>query len=101
MPLGVGLYKARKFDYQQPGFDHMPKVPLRGVLLGPSGAGKTQCIVDMVLDKDKYRGRFARIWVFSPSCLLDPAWESMRRYIYGARPVGLGVDPSEQCMFDH
>jgi GTPase SAR1 family protein len=56
---------------------HLPAVPLRMVVAGPSGGGKTVLITSMITDL--YRRRdghsvFKRIFVFSPSVNVDPAW---------------------------
>ena len=45
-------------------------------LLGPSGAGKIQFIQAMCCDFFRRRGRsvFARIYMWSPSVLVDTVW---------------------------
>ena len=42
-----------------------------------------------------YRDCFSRIYVWSPSVDLDPAWVPVRKYIYGP----MGVPETEQTMF--
>ena len=74
--------------------DHMPPTPLRGIVLGPSGTGKTVVMVSMLLDH--YRGAFSRIFVFSPSVDIDMTWQPVKKYVHET----LGVDPDkEQCFF--
>ena len=89
-------HTTREYTYKQGIFPELPKVPLRGALVGPSGQGKTVALVDMVIRL--YRGCFARIYVFSPSVRCDSAWQPVRDYIKN----DLHVDPEEEpCMFDH
>ena len=35
----------------------------------------------LILDKDKYRGVFSRIYIWSPSVVVDDAWGPVRDYI--------------------
>ena len=51
---------------------HLPNVPLRIILLAPSGSGKTVLLTNLILNQ--YRGCFERIYVFSPSIDLDNTW---------------------------
>jgi GTPase SAR1 family protein len=56
---------------------------MRIALLGPSGSGKTQLIQSMLLDMYRTKGGgscFARIYIFSPSVLVDPAWIPVRKF---------------------
>jgi hypothetical protein len=44
-----------------------------------------------------YRGCFSRIYLFSPTALLDKSWEPLKRYVEGE----MGVDPDkEKWMFE-
>ena len=73
----------------------LPPAPLRGIILAPSGSGKTVLLVSLLLDQ--YRGAFARIYVFSPSVNIDRTWDPVRTYVHKE----LGVDPDkEKCFFD-
>ena len=73
----------------------LPPIPLRGIILAPSGSGKTVLLVSMLLDF--YRGAFARIYVFSPSVDIDQTWRPVKDYV----AKELGVDPAkEKCFFD-
>ena len=72
----------------------LPPTPLRGIILAPSGSGKTVLLVSMLLDL--YRGAFARIYVFSPSVDIDQTWALVREYVHNV----LGVkEDKEQCFF--
>ena len=65
----------------------LPATPLRGIILAPSGGGKTVLLVSLLLDM--YRGAFARIYVFSRSVDIDAAWrpvkEGLHRKGFGGR----------------
>ena len=56
----------------------VPKVPLRVILLAPSGSGKTVLLSNLILNI--YRNCFERICVFSPSIELDKTWEPVEKY---------------------
>ena len=61
--------------------DMMPKVPCRGLIAGPGGSGKSVAMAAMILDKDKYRGVFSRIFLWTPSIDVDDSWEPVKQYI--------------------
>ena len=71
----------------------LPPTPLRGIILAPSGGGKTVLLVSLLLDM--YRGAFARIYVFSPSVDIDAAWRPVKEYI----EKDLGVDEKKEPYF--
>ena len=56
-PLSV-----REFEVRQSKYDVVGKLPIRSVLLSPSGGGKTVLIVNMIMDI--YKGLFERIYIF-------------------------------------
>ena len=53
--------------------DIVPKLPMRSMLVGPSGSGNTVLLTNMILDM--YKGCFSRIYIWSPSIYLDNTWE--------------------------
>ena len=60
----------------------MPRLPgANGLIVGPSRAGKSTAMVSMLLDKDKFRGCFSRIYIWSPSIDVDDSWEPVKRYV--------------------
>ena len=91
----VVVHPTVDYSTESSKFEHFPPTPIRGILLGPSGGGKTTVLVDMLLRI--YRGCFARIYVFSPSVDIDYAWKLVKYYVEHT----LGVDPQkETCFFN-
>ena len=72
-PIGLTDYTCKQSPHS-----HVPKVPLRMILLAPSGAGKTVLLSNLILNI--YRGCFERIYVFSPSIDVDMTWKSVKKY---------------------
>ena len=89
----VVVHPAPEFSTETSRFDHLPPTPCRGILLGPSGGGKTTVLVDMLLRI--YQGCFARIYVLSPSVDIDYAWRPVKDYVEHT----LGVDPQKETCF--
>ena len=70
------------------------------VVAGPSGCGKTMLIVSMITDLYRKRDNhsvFKRVFVFSPSVNVDPAWLPVKTFVKDH----LEVPESEQWAFDH
>ena len=44
-----------------------------------------------------YRGKFERIYVFSPTINLDPTWDPVKKYVR----ENLAVDDKEEWAFDN
>ena len=76
-PPKVVPKKVKEWHTEQPEHEILPSIPARMALLGPSGSGKTQLIQAMCCDFFRRRGRsvFARIYIWSPSVLVDTVWE--------------------------
>ena len=77
----------------------MSSTPLRGLLVNPSGGGKTTLMANMILNEDMYKGVFDRIYIFSPTIHLDATWEPVKNYIY----ENLGLDEEKTgpaCLED-
>ena len=77
MPPKVVPRKTEKWTSDQPDDEILPSLPARMLLLGPSGSGKSQLIASMCLDFFRKRGKscFSRIYIFSPSVLVDGVWK--------------------------
>ena len=67
------------FTFNQSKYDMAPKLPFRTLVVGASAGGKTVLISNLLLNI--YRNSFERIFVFSPSILIDQNWEAVRKYI--------------------
>ena len=52
---------------------------MRSMLVGPSGSGKTVLLTNMVLGI--YKGCFSRIYIWSPSVVVDQTWKPVKDYI--------------------
>ena len=88
---GVKEYKSK-----QSKFDVVSKLPLRDIILGPSGAGKGILISNMILNI--YPGCFDRIFIFSPSIDVDKTWVPVKHYI----EKSLKINPDkERIYFDN
>ena len=68
-PIQLKEYTCNQTRYG----DIVPKLPMRSVLVVPSGAGKTVLLTNMVLDI--YKGCFLRVYVWSPSIEVDSTWK--------------------------
>ena len=73
-PIKVKEYEVKQSKYNQCG-----KLPIRSILLGPSGAGKGILLQNMILDI--YRGCFERVYIFSPSINVDVTWLPVKEYL--------------------
>ena len=73
-PIKVKPYEVKQSKYPQCG-----KLPVRSILLGPSGAGKGVLLQNMILDI--YRGCFERVYIFSPSIHVDQTWLPVKEYL--------------------
>jgi hypothetical protein len=90
-PINVKEYTCKQSKYLQ-----VPKIPLRGLLLAPSGSGKTVLLTNMILNI--YRGCFVRIYIFSPSIHVDQTWAEVKKY---QKQEMLVDETKEQLYFDH
>ena len=68
----------KDYSCKQSCHNHVPKVPVRMVLLAPSGSGKTVLLSNLILNI--YRDCFERIYIFSPSIDIDATWEPVKKY---------------------
>ena len=73
-PLSV-----REFEVKQSKYNVVGTLPIRSILLSPSGGGKTILIANMIMDI--YKGLFERVYIFSPSINVDHTWESVKKYL--------------------
>ena len=72
--------KLKEYNIKQSKYDMVGKLPIRQIVLGPSGAGKGIFIQNEILDI--YKNLFARIYIFPPSIEVDfQTWEPVKDYI--------------------
>ena len=69
-PIGLKDYTCKQSKH-----GHAPQIPLRMILLAPSGSGKTVLLSNVILNIED-----ERIFVFSPSIDIDKTWEPVRKY---------------------
>ena len=70
--------KTKEYSVKQSKYDVCGKLPIRSVILGPSGR-KTVLLQNMILNL--YKGCFERIYVFSPSVHHDQTWNSVKVFV--------------------
>ena len=71
--------KSINFECKQSKYNHVPKLPMRAMLLGPSGSGKTVLLQNLILDISK--NCCERIYIFSHSVHIDTIWKPGIEYI--------------------
>ena len=74
VPINVKEYTVKQSTYEVAG-----TLPIRSVILGPSGSGTTILLQNMILDI--YKDCFSRIYIFSPSNEVDSTWIPIKTYI--------------------
>ena len=94
MESSTRIKLRQKVDYtsKQSPHEHLPETPLRGLLLGPSAAGKSSVLVGIVLRL--YHGLFERVYIFSPSVHLDSSWAPVKQYVEQTLGVGTNEEPA-------
>jgi hypothetical protein len=90
----IRVHDHSKWVCKQSKHSHLPSLPCRGILIGPSNSGKSTVMSSMILDH--YRGCFARIYIMSPSIFLDSVWDPVKEYIRNE----MKVKDTEKCYFD-
>ena len=82
-------YKHKKSPFPQ--LDGV--LPLRWSLASPSGAGKGVAMQNMILKH--FRGCWERIYVFSPTAVLDKStWDPVRKHLTEDRGIDLVKEPA-------
>ena len=85
-------HATTKYTYKQSKFANVPELPLRAVLVAPSGGGKTTLLVSLILDVFKRCWR--SVYVFSPTALLDDAWKPIQDFCEDT------LRQEEPCLYD-
>ena len=89
-PIQLKEYNCKQSKYS----DVAPKLPMRSVLVGPSGGGKTVLLTNMILDI--YRDCSSRVYIWSPSINVDSTWKPVKDYIRDH----IKPNDREKCYFD-
>ena len=71
--------KVQEFNVKQSKYNVVGKLPTRSIICAPSGGGKTNLLVNLILDV--YHHCFSRIYIFSPSIDVDYTWHPVKQYI--------------------
>jgi stress-induced morphogen len=87
--------KITEYTSKQSKYDVVAKLPLRDIVLGPSGSGKGILLQNLILNV--YRGCYDRIYIFSPSIFVDKTWSPVIEYI--KKDLNVNVE-KEKCLFD-
>ena len=89
--------KLKEYEVKQSKYNIASKLPIRSIILGPSGSGKSILLQNMILDI--YKNCFSRVFIFSPSINVDyQTWEPVKKYL--DREVNDG-DKDDIFYFDH
>ena len=78
----VNKISVPEYELKQPKSDVMSQVPLRGLLVAPTGGFKTTLLANLLTHPEMYRGVFDRVYIFSPTIHLDDTWFPVKKYIY-------------------
>ena len=89
--------KLQEYTCKQSKHDIVPKLPLRGILLAPSGSGKTVLLSNLILNV--YRDCYERLYIFSPSIHVDQTWQAVKDY--QEKVMKVKETPKETLYFDH
>ena len=71
--------KLKDYTVKQSKYDMVPRIPMRSLILAPSGGGKTILIQNLIMNI--YKGCFNRVYIFSPSINVDYTWQPVKKYI--------------------
>ena len=71
--------RLKDYTVRQSKYDMVPRVPMRSLILAPSGGGKTILIQNLIMNI--YKGCFNRVYIFSPSINVDYTWQPAKQYI--------------------
>ena len=71
--------KTKEYEVPESKYKQVGKLPIRSILVGPSGSGKSILLQNMIIDI--YKGLFGRIYIFSPSIDVDHTWLPVKNHI--------------------
>jgi len=86
---------TKKFNAKQSKYTMCAELPMRSIILGPSGSGKSVLLQNMIMDI--YKGCFEKIFIISPTIHIDKSWEPVKQYMTDV----LKMNPEkEHCFMD-
>ena len=91
--VSIEPIKTPKYTSRQSPSPHLPKLPVRMIISGQSGAGKGVTMQNMLLRSQLYKGCFDRIYYFSASASVDSNLEALKDYC-------ADLDQEEPCVYD-
>jgi hypothetical protein len=73
-------HATASYSFRQSRYKNVPESPVRGIIVAPSGGGKSTLLVSVCVDL--YRGVYNRIYVFSPNARQDVSqvWAPVEEY---------------------
>ena len=95
--ISIKPIKLQEYTCKQSKHDIVPKLPLRGILLAPSGSGKTVLLSNLILNV--YRGCYERLYIFNPSVHVDQTWQAVKDY--QEQIMKVKETPDENIDFDN
>jgi len=85
--------KSATFSHKQSKFPQLDGVlPMRYIAAGPSGSGKGQVFANIILKH--FRGCWERVYIFSPTAVLDKTWEPVRKHLQEDLGINLKKEPA-------
>jgi hypothetical protein len=81
-------------ELKQSKSEFLPKLPVRAIVAGPSGAGKGILVSKLLLDPRYYRDKFERIYYISQSAKVDHNLKPLKRYCEDQ------LGQKEECIYD-
>ena len=70
--------RLKEYEVKQSKYNVAAKLPVRSIILGPSGSGKSILLQNFILDI--YKDCFSRVYIFSPSINVDyQTWEPVTK----------------------
>ena len=84
-----------QYEFSQSKYEVAPKVPFRALITGLSGCGKSNLLINMILDI--YKNAFSRIYIWSPSINVDSIWIPVKKYVKEHMKIDTDKEP---CFFE-
>ena len=81
MEIGPLKTRVKEIPFPQGASEALPALPLRCLVIGNSGSGKSNAISTLIVDPRFYRDKFEKIFWLSPTALIDDALQPVRDYV--------------------